>query len=131
MGTYGISEVTQGLRRAAVERGGNNSDGSKDFRAENGSSQGHNLALTGMCSKFALQWDLGKGLALVLPFGSRIEGLGSASERSGDNLNRVEDVNVRAKARIRPCLSFMCHICSEAVQGYLAHKKTPTPQGPP
>ena len=31
----------------AAERGGNNLNGSKGCRAENGSSQGHNLGLTG------------------------------------------------------------------------------------
>jgi len=35
------------LSAAAAERGGNNLKGRDDFRAENGSSQGQNLALTG------------------------------------------------------------------------------------
>jgi len=34
--------------RTAVERGGNNVNGFKDCRTENGSSQGQNLALTGL-----------------------------------------------------------------------------------
>jgi len=33
----------------SVERGGNNLNGFRDFRTENGSSQGRNLALTGVC----------------------------------------------------------------------------------
>jgi len=33
---------------AAVERAGNNFNGFKPFCAKNGSSQGHNLALTGL-----------------------------------------------------------------------------------
>jgi len=33
---------------AAGERGGNNLNGFEDFRTENGSSQGQNLALTGL-----------------------------------------------------------------------------------
>jgi len=35
-------------RRTAVERGGNNLNVFNDFRTENGSSQGQNLALTGL-----------------------------------------------------------------------------------
>ena len=33
------------VREATVERGGNNFNGFQDFRAENGSSQGQQLAL--------------------------------------------------------------------------------------
>ena len=39
---------------AAVERGGNNLNSSKDFRTDNGSSQGQNLALTGLYVPFLL-----------------------------------------------------------------------------
>ena len=44
-----ITTIALQLRGAAVGRDGNNLKDVKDFRAENGSRQGQNLALTGLC----------------------------------------------------------------------------------
>ena len=39
----------------------------------------------------------------------------AASERRGNNLNGYKDFYLRAKARIRPLLSYMCHIRSTSI----------------
>ena len=45
------------LVTTAAARGGNNSKGFKDFRTENGSRQGQNLALTGLYVPSSLNSD--------------------------------------------------------------------------
>jgi len=51
----------------------------------------------------------------------------TTSERGGNELKSFKDFDLKSRARIRPWLSKVCHVRSTAVQGYLAHKKTPTP----
>ena len=51
-----------------------------------------------------------------------------ASERRRNNLKGFQEFDLKAKARIWPRQSDMCRIRSTAVQGYLTHKKTPTPR---
>ena len=69
----------------------------------------------------------------------------SASERRGNNMKELKAFYLDAKARIRPRLFYVCHVHPIAafnrwrynlfkmmvVQGYLAHKKKPTPLRPP
>jgi len=43
-----LTQIRRRCRQAAVEPGGNHLNGSKDFRTENGSSEGQNLAVTGL-----------------------------------------------------------------------------------
>ena len=67
--------ATLGEAGTAAERGGNKLHGSEDFRTDNGSSQGLNLALTGLFVPSSL--DSGDGISIKMPpFNSDLTVLG-------------------------------------------------------
>ena len=109
---------------------------------ENGSSQHQNLAWAGLFIQNVL--DSGtSGCRLSSPFVkiSRFETPQTPQRQGSKTINRYtvpspKSLN-KSPCPVTPCTevarSIHAHRCngSEGVQGYLAHKKTPTPLGPP